>query len=215
MRTWAHAKCLANAWALLRVTMRWQARGGVLKTIMLLGACVLAAGSVAHAAEKLDGEDYSRLSVAQLTAKAEKGDAQAQFLLGRAHAIGDGVPKDAVEAAKWYRHAAEQGNAIAQNNLGAKYAAGVGVPKDFAEAVKWWRKAAGQGLAAAQHNLGVSYENGDGVPKDYVEAYKWANLAAAQGNANGKKLRDGLENKMAPEQIAEGQRLAREFKAKP
>ena len=50
---------------------------------------------------------------------------------------GDDVPKDSVEAAKWYRKAAEQGAANAQNSLGACYWLGNGVPKDYVQAYKW------------------------------------------------------------------------------
>ena len=45
---------------------------------------------------------------------AEQGLASAQFNLGRMYNIGDGVPKDAVEAVKWFRKSAEQGEAVAQ-----------------------------------------------------------------------------------------------------
>ena len=38
-----------------------------------------------------------------------KANARAQFNLGVMYANGDGVPKDAAEAVKWYRKAADQG----------------------------------------------------------------------------------------------------------
>ena len=44
------------------------------------------------------------------------------------------MPKDYVEAAKWYRKAADQGYAAAQSNLGLCYVKGEGVPKDYVEA---------------------------------------------------------------------------------
>ena len=42
----------------------------------------------------------------------------------------------------------------------------------------------------------------------------WYNLAAAQGNKLGRKYRDLLVKKMTPVQIAEAQKLAREWKPK-
>jgi hypothetical protein len=45
-----------------------------------------------------------------------------------------------------------------------------------------------------------------------VEAYKWTLLAAAQGNEEAKKSKIALERSMTREQIAEGQKRAREFK---
>ncbi len=80
------------------------------------------------------------------------------------------------------------------------------------EAVKWWRKAAEQNYAPAQYNLGICYFKGDGVAKDYVEAYKWLLLAAAQRHEEAKKGMTLIEDTRTREEIAEGQRLAREFR---
>jgi TPR repeat protein len=146
-------------------------------------------------------------------AKAENGDAAAQCVLGEIYQQGlGGVAKDEAEAVKWYRKAADLNKPEAQYNLAGMYANGRGVTQDYAEAVKWWRKAAEQGYADAQSCLGVQYGTGEGVPKNYVEAYKWRLLAAAQGEDTSKKAMVALENLMTPEQIAEGQKLAREFK---
>jgi S1-C subfamily serine protease len=86
------------------------------------------------------------------------------------------------------------------------------VEQDFTEAVKWYRKAAEQNCAYVQGNLGACYGVGEGVAKDYVEAYKWRLLAAAQGDKLSKTAVNALEGIMTREQIAEGQRLAREFR---
>lgn len=56
--------------------------------------------------------------IADLTARAQKGDADAQLMIGFLSANGDGVPKDNVEGSKWVRKAAEQGYAPAQYELG-------------------------------------------------------------------------------------------------
>ena len=72
------------------------------------------------------------------------------------------------------------------------------------------------GRARAQALLGSMYVQGQGVPQDYVLAHKWVNLAAAQGGETGDiavKTRDLVANEMTPEQIAEAQRLAREWMA--
>jgi len=114
---------------------------------------------------------------------ATKGDARAQFDLGCAYFMGNGVTMNLDEAIKWFRKAADQGFAGGQFFLGLMYLHGQGVPKDSAEAVKWYRLAAGQGWAPAQHNLGVMYANGDGVPKDSAEAVKWYRKAAERGFA--------------------------------
>ena len=57
-----------------------------------------------------------------------------------------------------------------------------------------------------------------GVRKDYIQAHKWINLAAsrtAPGEAGDYQSgRDGLAKKMAASQVAEAQRLAREWQPK-
>ena len=111
--------------------------------------------------------------------------------------------------------AAWLGNAEAQALLGSSYQFGEGVPKDEAEALKWYRRAAEQGNALGQAFLGAMYGNGTGVPKDYAEAYKWMLLGSAQGSEASKKHIATLEPLLSPEQRAEGQRRAREFKTTP
>jgi len=133
------------------------------------------------------------------------------------YTLGQGVPQDYAEAAKWNRLAADQGFAEAQASLGVAYIQGQGVPQDYAEAVKWCRKAADQGIARAQGALGLMYEQGWGVAQDYVLAYTWLNLSAsreyvAEGRDILTKLRDEVAAMMTPSQIAEAQRMAREWK---
>ena len=83
---------------------------------------------------------------------------------------------------------------------------------DYVQASKWYRLAADQGNAYAQGGLGVMYAKGEGVPQDYVLAHMWLNLAAAQGQAEAVKNRDLAASKMTRDQLAEAQRLARDWK---
>ena len=114
---------------------------------------------------------------------------------------------------KWYRLAAEQGLVRAQYNLGVMYDNGQGVPQDYKEAVKWYRLAAEQGLARAQYNLGVMYGTGQGVLQDYAKVHMWFNLGASQGGENAKKGRDIVAGMMTPAQIADAQKMARDWLA--
>jgi len=152
--------------------------------------------------------------LANIRALAEQGNALAQNSLGGKYATGQGVSQDYQEAVMWYRQAAEQGLAVAQFNLGNRYAKGKGVSQDYQEAAKWFRRAAEQGDASAQFNLGIAYRQGRGVPKNYVQAYLWATLAEGKGIEEVVELRDSLEKIMTPDQLAEAQRLAREWKPK-
>jgi TPR repeat protein len=140
--------------------------------------------------------------------RAEAGNAVAQFNLGVMYAGGMGVPKDDVEAVKWYRKAADQGVASAQCNLGFMYHQGKGVPKDAVEAVKWYREAADQGDVRAQSNLGFMYAEGRGVLKDEVEGYAWYNIAALS-NELAKMVRDNLN--LTPEEKARAQKRSTEL----
>ncbi len=141
-----------------------------------------------------------------------KQDSTSRFNLGFEY-----YQKEDYEAALvWFKLAAEQGFANAQYNLGVMYDQGQGVAQDYKEAVRWYRKAAEQGHACSQFILGSMYDNGQGVPQDYVQAHMWYNLAASQLTGEDRersvKNRDIVAEKMTSEQIAEAQRLAREWK---
>ena len=53
-----------------------------------------------------------------------------------------------------------------------------------------------------------------GIHRDYVSAHMWYSLAAAQGNQEASINRDIIAKRMTPHQIAEAQRMAREWMAK-
>ena len=107
------------------------------------------------------------------------------------------------------------------------YAKGEGVPQDGKEAVKWYRKSAEQGNANAQYNLGLMYQSGGGglqdpifgeildlkgaMTQDRVKAYAWFNLSSANGFEDASEQRDRIAKSMRPDQIAEGQKLSREW----
>jgi TPR repeat protein len=143
---------------------------------------------------------------------ADQGNAEAQNHLGIMYERGHGVPQDYAEALNWYRKAADQGNAVAEFNLGGMYQNGKGVTENYVEAERWYRRAADQGLAGGQLLIGTMYEIGMVVPKDVVRAYMWLNLSAAQSLQGAAEERDKVAHQMTPVQIAEAQKLAREWK---
>ena len=124
-----------------------------------------------------------------------------------------------VAAARLWRLGAEQGDADAQTSLGTMYENGQGVSKDEVTAASWHRKSAEQGNPPAQLFLGIMYDNGRGVPQDYVLAHMWLNLAASrlaapEVGALAVKNRDLVARKMSSAQIAEAQKMAREWTPK-
>jgi TPR repeat protein len=63
------------------------------------------------------------------------------------------VPRDDVEALKWFRQAASNGNAQAEYNVGFMYSNGRGVRHNDEEAVRWFRQAARHGYEEAKKEL--------------------------------------------------------------
>ncbi len=76
-----------------------------------------------------------------------------------------------------------------------------------------------KGNALGQVSLGTMYDHGHGVPQDYAQAHMWYNLAASHAEDAATremavKNRDEVAAKMTPDQIAEAQRMASEWKPK-
>jgi TPR repeat protein len=140
---------------------------------------------------------------------ADQGHAKSQWSLVTLYQYGLGVAQSDAAAMSWYQKAASQGLAEAQYSIGEMYKRGDGVPQDLATAISRLRKAADQGYADAQYGVAIFC-----VPKDYVSAHMWLNLSAATGGERVAKLRETVEAQMTPSQIAEAQKLAREWKPK-
>ncbi|CCQ91880.1 hypothetical protein NITGR_90019 [Nitrospina gracilis 3/211] len=159
----------------------------------------------------------------------------AQYLLGELFED-DNIwwpSQDYAEAIKWYRKAADQDFPIAQFKLGYMYEYGIGMPQNYREAIKWYREAAKREVAKlpielefwnhlfseysfgnAFNSLGLMYSNGKGFPQDYIKAHMWFNIGSAMGYSFGRINRDQVEKLMTKEQVAEAQRLAREWMEK-
>ena len=67
------------------------------------------------------------------------------------------------------------------------------------------------GRPEALYNLGLAYSTGQGVAQDYVAAHKWFNLAAMRGVNEAKSWRNQIAEEMNAGQIAQAQKLAREW----
>jgi hypothetical protein len=111
-------------------------------------------------------------------AAAEKGSAEAQWLLSRCYTLGVGVTEDPAEALRWMRKASDQGLSLAQNNLGTMLEHGIGVEADPMAARELYAKSAAQNDPAGQYNLALVYRDGTGVSADVKEAIKWFTKAA-------------------------------------
>ncbi len=126
----------------------------------------------------------SAFDLDSLTAKAEQGDASAQYELAMAYDAGRGVQRDLSKVAHWCAKAAEQGQAAAQNCIGSLYQFGDGVPQDDAAAMSWYEKAVAQDYGEAYTNLGYIYDLGKGVAQDRARAVGLYLKGAEKGSVN-------------------------------
>jgi TPR repeat protein len=150
----------------------------------------------------------SELGIAYLKKSASGGyEKSKQFLA-------DYNRDDSKNTFEEWKELAKQGNTEAQARLGLMHQFGWEASQDHVEAVKWFRLAAEQGDARSQYNLGWMFSKGKGVSLDFAQAHMWFNLAEANGYKDGRKKRILIENKMTPEQIAEAQKLAKEWEQK-
>jgi TPR repeat protein len=80
---------------------------------VLLGAVVLIAGPIVSFAQS---NANASQEIRELRAKAESGDAVAQFNLALMYYNGEGVPENAAEAYSWWNLAAAQGQENARSS---------------------------------------------------------------------------------------------------
>ena len=73
---------------------------------------------------------------------AARGDAESQYSLGVMYANGEGVAKDPIAAAAWYRKAPEAGDTGAGLAYAKLMKTGTGVPKNTEEALKSFKAVA-------------------------------------------------------------------------
>lgn len=97
------------------------------------------------------GEEQEKVFLA----KAQKGDAEAQFELGDIYLSGNGVDQSDKKGLLWVRRSADQGFARAQHYMGEAYTNGVGLilKKNTVEACKWLTLAANQEHGPATRSM--------------------------------------------------------------
>ena len=179
----------------------WLQRLSLCAFTVLLCVSLSAGADLDSAKRAYQQKDYAT-AFKELTPLAERGNADAQLILGKMYWKGEGVLKDPEQAMKLFKASALQGNADAQFFLGSIYL----LPHtDIAEGVKWLRLSAEQGNQDAQWMLGKAYLQGDkALPRDPVQAEMWLWLAAKDNLEFYEKGLLAAEREMTPEQIASG-----------
>jgi TPR repeat protein len=137
-----------------------------------------------------------------LRTAAEKGDAEAQYLLGLQYREGDGLDRSQAEAEKWFRRAAETGHVEAQAALGRLQATS-DTPEAREDAAKWLLRAADQGNTQAMQTLGDLYRDHPGMSGDPLAALRWYVQAATAGQPAAARA--------VAELYARGQGVARDW----
>lgn len=114
-------------------------------------------------------------------ALADRGDVNAELMLGLDYLNGIGVAKAPAQAARWLQLAAEGGEPVAQFWFGTLFERGVGVKADPATALRWYQTAAMQGNRRAIYNVAIAYAVGRGAARDMGKAADWFRRAAELG----------------------------------
>jgi TPR repeat protein len=150
--------------------------GGAMRFKKWLLVFICCAGLLALA-DVAVAEQFFSAEIRELMTRASAGDAEAQFQVGVAFDSGEGAPRDAALAMKWYRAAAGQGYVEAENSLGSALQA----QKRYDEARPWYEKASARGHAPATNNLAYLYDFGLGVAQDKPRALDLYTRAADLG----------------------------------
>jgi len=141
--------------------------------------------------------------ISSLQAKAQAGDAEAEFQLAEAYRGGHGVAADPEMAIMWYRRAAAQGHVRASEELGfALFAHG-----DRKEAMPFIEKAAARGEARAFYLLGTAHFNGDYASRDWPLAYAQTMRAAGAGLPAAQRNLELMDHYLLPSDKARADQI--------
>lgn len=164
--------------------------------------------SLQHATQDTVGKEKTLSEITKRLHTLEAtGDPDTLLSLSILYEMGTCVETDQIKARTLLTRAAELGNADAQTYLGSKQT-------DCKQAVYWWEKAALQGDASALKAMARTYHTGcPTVKKNSILALMWLTVCDVSGadkvilNLERHKYTEG----MTDEQIAEAERLAREW----
>ena len=122
---------------------------------------------------------------------AERGEPEAQTIIGFDYLYGKNVEQNKEEAFKWLSQAAKQDNDTAKYLLGLMYYNGDAVEQNYIEAAKLFSAASMRGLIASfkafddpniQFALGVMYRDAIDVEWNLTKASEYFSKAASQGH---------------------------------
>lgn len=109
-------------------------------TLLLVGSVGLASADYNEAMRHFEQQEY-RQALQQFSDSAKRGDANAQYMLGRLHAAGNGTTQNFVLAHKWFnlaashghRHAADARDALAERMTSSQIARAQQAARDWGQ----------------------------------------------------------------------------------
>lgn len=217
------AEAAGSLYACRRLT--WQAQPTDVRKLAMCGD-PLSQGIIGVGQIRRDQPDPVS-GVAFLDAGVKNGDALASRELGRLYGFGVHLPKDVAKAKELLRYALDRGEAEAgfylwTLSLAQRRPSNSPNKPQATDDIAACHKAAELGDPGCQYVVAIAQGVGVGLPQDDVAAYMWLNLAAANADADADswvgesapKTRDRIRSLMNPTEIAEAQRLTREWKPK-
>ena len=199
-----------------RLNDGWPVRIGKPKGIGAPPEDAPAAELFQHAARLIFGfgiEESEPEALRWVQRAADRGLANAQYVLAIRYEQGRGMPLDDKKSFEFYKKAADQGHAAAANQLGVKLLLGESATRDAVMARKYFTRAAEGGHADGMFNFAVQLATGKGGPVDEASAVKWYQRAAQLGqpqalNEMGVRLLTGQGLPKNTETAARSFRLA-------
>lgn len=127
-----------------------------------------------------------------ITGAANKGEENAQFMLGYLYYSGTEIPKNESEALKWFLKCVRPRDFEVHYIIGMIYAYGTSMTPNYTEAFKWFYRAAKGGNVQAQFIMGEFYHNGYDMEVNEKEAENWYAKAAKNGHAKAQQMLNQL-----------------------
>jgi len=152
----------------------------MLRFLTVLLFCLFSYSSQASCIQENLSDEQNFAACQQL---ANDGDVLAINIVASMYENGQGVPKDAMQAFRYYERSANLGNVSGQYNLGRLYDQGVNGSRNAYQAVNWLKKAAGQKYIPAMDYLARIYFHGRGVNKSFEKSHQWITRSGGANSA--------------------------------
>lgn len=157
--------------------------------VPILASILLLAAAASPALSQARTPPDAAVPYRDMRARAEAGDAAAQWELGMMLLNGDGAPKNEREAYRWVRASGEAGHENGMISTAVMLAMGQGVARDPAQARDWYRRTAEtHGSAHALRGLAGMLITGEGGPTDLNRGMAYLQLADEAGDENAARL---------------------------